>query len=106
MIFSPKKVGRVDLDAVETLANANTVAMVIINPGNPCGNVFSYEHLNKVASRLQRQQKAGILIISDEVYDSIAFGSTRYVPMRVFGSTVPVLTLGSLSKRWMFLVGA
>ncbi|KAK8655286.1 hypothetical protein V6N13_107873 [Hibiscus sabdariffa] len=88
----------VDLDAVETLANANTVAMVIINPGNPCGNVFSYEHLNKVA---ETARKLGILIISDEAYDSIAFGSTRYVPMRVFGSTVPVLTLGSLSKRWI-----
>ncbi|KAK8627239.1 hypothetical protein V6N13_134858 [Hibiscus sabdariffa] len=70
----PEKGWEVDLDAVETLANANTVAMVIINPGNPCGNVFSYEHLNKVA---ETARKLGILIISDEAYDSIAFGSTR-----------------------------
>lgn len=39
----------VDLDAVEALADQNTVAMVIINPGNPCGNVYSYQHLEKVS---------------------------------------------------------
>ncbi|XP_039038187.1 nicotianamine aminotransferase 1-like isoform X2 [Hibiscus syriacus] len=94
----PEKGWEVDLDAIETLADENTVAMVIINPGNPCGNVFSYEHLNKVA---ETARKLGILVVADEAYDNLVFGSTRYVPMRVFGSTVPVLTLGSISKRWI-----
>ncbi|TYI94532.1 hypothetical protein E1A91_D02G210500v1 [Gossypium mustelinum] len=94
----PEKGWEVDLDAVETIADENTVALVIINPGNPCGNVFSYEQLHKVA---ETARKLGILVISDEAYDNLAFGSTRYVPMRVLGSTVPVLTLGSISKRWI-----
>lgn len=41
----------VDLDAVEALADNNTVALVIINPGNPCGNVYSRPHLQKVSSK-------------------------------------------------------
>ncbi|MFQ6629939.1 hypothetical protein Gotur_008153 [Gossypium turneri] len=94
----PEKGWEVDLDAVETIADENTVALVIINPGNPCGNVFSYEQLHKVA---ETARKLGILVISDEAYDNLAFGSTRYVPMRILGSTVPVLTLGSISKRWI-----
>ncbi|KAK8477958.1 hypothetical protein V6N11_070979 [Hibiscus sabdariffa] len=94
----PENGWEVDLDAVETLADENTVAIVIVNPGNPCGNVFSYEQLNKVA---ETARKLGILVVADEAYDNLAFGSTRYVPMRVFGSTVPVLTLGSVSKRWI-----
>ncbi|GMJ13072.1 Tyr Aminotransferase 2 [Hibiscus trionum] len=94
----PEKGWEVDFDAVEALADQNTVAMVIINPGNPCGNVFSYEQLNRVA---ETARKLGILVIADEAYDNLAFGSTRYVPMRIFGSTVPVLTLGSISKRWI-----
>ncbi|XVE66168.1 hypothetical protein DITRI_Ditri08aG0058700 [Diplodiscus trichospermus] len=94
----PEKGWEVDLDSIETLADENTVAVVIINPGNPCGNVFSYDHLKKVA---ETARKLGILVIADEAYDHLAFGSTQYVPMRVFGSTVPVLTLGSISKRWM-----
>ena len=46
----PEKGWEVDLDAVEALADQNTVALVIINPGNPCGNVYSYQHLKKVSS--------------------------------------------------------
>ncbi|XP_059659812.1 nicotianamine aminotransferase 1-like [Cornus florida] len=94
----PEKGWEVDLDGVENLADDKTVAMVIINPGNPCGNVFTYEHLKKVAETARR---LGILVIADEVYDHLVFGSNPFVPMGVFGSIIPVLTLGSLSKSWI-----
>ncbi|CAK9325225.1 unnamed protein product [Citrullus colocynthis] len=94
----PQRGWEVDLDAIETLADKNTVALVIINPGNPCGNVYSYQHLKKIS---ETAEKLGILVIADEVYGHLAFGSKPFVPMGVFGSTVPVLTLGSLSKRWI-----
>ena len=44
----PERGWEVDLDAVEAIADENTIAMVIINPGNPCGSVYSYENLSKV----------------------------------------------------------
>ncbi|KZV52697.1 hypothetical protein F511_23160 [Dorcoceras hygrometricum] len=94
----PEKGWEVDLEAVEALSDENTVAMVIINPGNPCGNVFKYEHLKKVA---ETAKKLGILVISDEVYDHLTFGSSPFVPMGVFASIVPVVTVGSISKRWI-----
>lgn len=40
----------VDLVAVEALADDKTVAIVLINPCNPCGNVFSRQHLQKVST--------------------------------------------------------
>ena len=40
-------------------------------------------------------------MISDEVYDHLAFGKNPFVPMGVFGSVTPVVTLGSISKRWI-----
>jgi aspartate/methionine/tyrosine aminotransferase len=46
-------------------------------------------------------KKLEILVIADEVYGHLAFGKNPFVPMGVFGSEVPVLTLGSLSKRWI-----
>lgn len=46
----PEKGWEVDLHAVDALTDQNTVAMVVINPGNPCGNVYSYQHLEKVSS--------------------------------------------------------
>uniref|UniRef100_M4E1N6 Aminotransferase class I/classII large domain-containing protein n=1 Tax=Brassica campestris TaxID=3711 RepID=M4E1N6_BRACM len=94
----PENGWEIDLDAVESLADENTVALVVINPGNPCGNVYSYLHLMKIA---ETAKKLGILVIADEVYGHLAFGSKPFVPMGVFGSIVPVLTLGSLSKRWI-----
>jgi tyrosine aminotransferase len=45
----PEKQWEVDLDGVEALADENTVAMVIVNPNNPCGSVYSYDHLAKVS---------------------------------------------------------
>ncbi|KAG7024809.1 putative aminotransferase TAT2, partial [Cucurbita argyrosperma subsp. argyrosperma] len=63
-----------------------------------------YEELGfgATVARLQRlQKKLGILVIADEVYGRLGFGSKPFVPMGVFGSTVSVLTLGSLSKRWV-----
>ncbi|CAL0333742.1 unnamed protein product [Lupinus luteus] len=94
----PEKGWEVDLDAIEALADQNTVALVIINPGNPCGNVYSYNHLEKIAEIAGR---LGTIVIADEVYGHLAFGDKPFVPMGVFGSIVPVLTLGSLSKRWL-----
>ncbi|KAK6919111.1 Aminotransferase, class I/classII, partial [Dillenia turbinata] len=81
----PEKGWEVNFDSVEALADKNTVAMVIINPGNPCGSVYSYEHLEKVA---KMAKKLGIIVIADEVYDHLAFGSNPFVPVGVFGSIV------------------
>ncbi|KNA19805.1 hypothetical protein SOVF_058060 [Spinacia oleracea] len=94
----PTKGWEVDLDAVKTLADENTVAIVVINPGNPCGNVYSYHHLSQIADIAK---KLGIVVIADEVYGHLAFGKNPFVPMGTFGSIAPVLTLGSLSKRWL-----
>nr|GLL22886.1 tyrosine aminotransferase-like [Ipomoea trifida] len=94
----PESDWEVDLNAVEALADENTAAMVIINPGNPCGNVFKYQHLKKIA---ETARKLGILVIADEVYDHLTFGDNPFVPMGVFGSISPVITVGSISKRWI-----
>jgi aspartate/methionine/tyrosine aminotransferase len=41
---------KVDLEAVQTLADDNTVAILITNPNNPCGSVYTHEHLAKVSN--------------------------------------------------------
>lgn len=94
----PEKGWEVDLDAVKSLADDNTVAIVVINPGNPCGSVFSSNHMKKIA---ETAKKLGILIISDEVYGHLTFGRNRFIPMGLFGSVAPVITIGSISKRWL-----
>ena len=41
------------------------------------------------------------MVVADEVYHNLSFGTNPFVPMGVFGSVVPVITLGSISKRWL-----
>ncbi|XP_059301322.1 nicotianamine aminotransferase 1-like [Lycium ferocissimum] len=94
----PEKGWEVDLESLQALVDDNTIAIVIINPGNPCGNVFTSEHLQEIA---ETAKKLGILVIADEVYSHLCFGSKPFVPMGVFGSITPILTLGSISKRWI-----
>ncbi|XP_023532401.1 tyrosine aminotransferase-like [Cucurbita pepo subsp. pepo] len=94
----PERNWEVDLDAVEALADERTVALVIINPGNPCGSVYSREHLQKIA---ETASKLGIMVISDEVYANLTFGCNPFVPMGAFSSIAPVVTLGSISKKWV-----
>ncbi|KAH7533394.1 nicotianamine aminotransferase 1 [Ziziphus jujuba] len=94
----PEKAWEVDLDSVEALADRNTTAIFIINPGNPCGNVFTFQHLKKIA---ETARKLGIFVISDEVYAGQAFGSNPFVSMAEFATIVPVIILGSLSKQWV-----
>lgn len=48
----PEKGWEVDLEALEEVADENTVAMVIINPGNPCGNVYTSQHMKKVGQSI------------------------------------------------------
>ena len=46
----PERGWQVDLESVKALADENTVAMVVINPGNPCGSVYSQDHLAQVSN--------------------------------------------------------
>ncbi|ESQ46510.1 hypothetical protein EUTSA_v10000548mg [Eutrema salsugineum] len=94
----PERDWEIDLDALEAAADENTVAMVLINPNNPCGNVYTYDHLNKVA---EMARKLGIMVISDEAYNRVVFGDRPFIPMGMFASIAPVITLGSISKGWV-----
>ncbi|VVA99918.1 unnamed protein product [Arabis nemorensis] len=93
----PENGWEVDLNAIEALADDKTVALVLINPCNPCGNVFLRQHLQKIA---ETASKLGILVIADEVYKDIVFGDKPFVSMAEFAEIVPVMMLGAISKRW------
>jgi len=74
----PERGWEINLDQLHTIVDSNTVAMVIINPSNPCGTTFTHDHLAKVA---ETSKRLGLLIISDEVYAHIVFGEKPFIPV-------------------------
>lgn len=84
----------VDLSALERAITVRTQALLLTNPYNPTGSVFSRAEAERIVA-LARQHD--LWIISDEVYDELYFGEP---PIR-FRELAPerVFTVGSAGKR-------
>lgn len=67
---------RIDAAAIEAKVTPRTKAIVLINPANPTGRVYSREELEALAGVAIRHD---LFVISDEVYEYITFGSARHI---------------------------
>ena len=94
----PHQSWEVDLEDLEKKVNERTKLLVVINPSNPCGSVYSKEHLLELLSWAERHK---ICILSDECYHGMTYERPFY-PLGSLADEVPVFTVGSISK--MFLV--
>jgi len=93
----PDKGWEVDLDSLAAVADDNTCAVLINNPSNPCGAVYSRTHLARVMAACADLK---LPVIADEVYSGMTFGEP-YVACAAVSSNVPVLSVCALSKRWL-----
>lgn len=89
---------QVDLVHLESLIDANTAAILINNPSNPCGSVYSRNHLLEV---LEMAEKHHLPIISDEIYGTMIFGDGQFFPLGSLSKTVPILTVGGIAKEFI-----
>lgn len=55
-----------DLEHLESLIDKNTAAIVVNNPSNPCGSVYSEQHLRDILAIAERNC---VPVIADEIYD-------------------------------------
>lgn len=94
----PENNWEIDLNHLESKIDENTAAIIINNPSNPCGSVYSKNHLLKV---LEIAAKYCIPIISDEVYDYFVFKGHEFHSLGSLSENVPILTCGGLTKRFL-----
>lgn len=63
--LKPNSNWEVDLLDLESQVDSNTAAIVVNNPSNPCGSVYSREHLEEI---LEVAEDNYVPIIADEIY--------------------------------------
>ena len=84
-----------DPDEIEKLVSSRTRAIVLINPINPTGAVYPRELLERIVAIAQRHK---LLLMSDEIYDSILYDGAEFQPLAPLAGDVPCLSFGGLSK--------
>ncbi|EDV29819.1 Tyrosine aminotransferase [Trichoplax sp. H2] len=94
----PERDWEVDIQHMISLIDDRTRAIVIINPSNPCGSVFSRDHLQEI---LQVAEQFKIPIVADEVYRDMVFSDAAFYPIASLTSTVPILSCGGIAKRFV-----
>ncbi|MEE3137959.1 MAG: aminotransferase class I/II-fold pyridoxal phosphate-dependent enzyme [Acidobacteriota bacterium] len=86
-----------DLEHIESLIGPSTRALVVINPNNPTGAVYSDSTRRKLLDLANRHN---LLLLADEVYADLAYDG----PISPIGSLdpeAPVISFSSLSKAYL-----
>jgi len=88
----------VDLGEMEKAVTKKTKAIIFSNPCNPTGKVFSKSELETIAAFAIKHD---LIVVSDETYDFLTYGDTRYVSMAALPQIRSRLVLcGSFSKKF------
>ncbi len=87
-----------DLVDIESKITENTQALVIINPNNPTGAVYSEDMVKALVDIARRHE---LVIFSDEIYEKIIFDDAVHHHAATFaGDDVLCLTFSGLSKAY------
>ncbi|WP_026373541.1 pyridoxal phosphate-dependent aminotransferase [Agrococcus lahaulensis] len=86
-----------DLADVEAKITPRTKAIVVINPNNPTGAVYSREVLQGIVDLARRHS---LLILADEIYDRILYDDAEHVSIATLAPDLLTLTYNGLSKTY------
>lgn len=84
-----------DIDAIESMVGERTRAIVIINPNNPSGAVYSRASLEALVALAERH---GLVILADEIYDQMVYDDAEFLPIAPMVGEGVCLTFSGLSK--------
>ena len=100
-----------DLKDIESKINSKTKGIVIINPNNPTGAVYSEQTLKALVALAE---KHNLVVFADEIYDRIIYDDAVHIPLASLVKNTLCLTFNGLSKTyrlagfrsgWMMMTG-
>lgn len=80
----------VSADAVRAAISGRTRAIVLNNPSNPTGAVYSRAQVEALAKLVVEKD---LLVISDDIYRQLVYGTAEYVSIATFGPEVAARTI-------------
>jgi alanine-synthesizing transaminase len=86
-----------DLDDIRAKITPHTKGLVVINPNNPTGALYSDELLMGL---VQIARDHGLVLLADEVYDKVLYEGEKHTAMASLSTDVLTLTFNSLSKAY------
>lgn len=86
-----------NLDDIRAKITSRTKGIVVINPNNPTGALYSTDLLNGIVD-IAREH--GLVIFADEVYDKVLYDGVEHTAIASLSTDVLTLTLNSLSKSY------
>ena len=84
-----------DLNDIESKITNRTKSIVIINPNNPTGALYSEDILLKIADIAR---KNNLMVFSDEIYDRLVMDELAHTSIASLAPDVPMVTMNGLSK--------
>jgi len=100
-----------DIADIEAKLSPDTRALVIINPNNPTGAVYSKEILLELIELARRHD---LILFTDEIYSKIVYDEAEYIPLASLADDLFIVSFNGLSKSyrlagfrsgWMILSG-
>jgi alanine-synthesizing transaminase len=86
-----------DLDDIRAKITPRTKGIVVINPNNPTGALYSVDLLLAI---VEIARKHGLVIFADEVYDKVLYDDVKHTAIASLSEDVLTLTFNSLSKSY------
>ncbi len=87
-----------DLGDIARKQNSGTRAIIVGNPNNPTGAVYSRATLERIVDFARRNN---LVIFADEIYDKLILDGEPHVSLAALAADVPVVTFNGLSKSYL-----
>ena len=87
-----------DIDDIKSKINQKTKAIILINPNNPTGSLYTEENLRQI---IDLALEHNLVIFADEIYDKLLFDGKQHISIASLNKDVSCITFGGLSKNYM-----
>ena len=86
-----------NIDDMRAKITANTKGIVVINPNNPTGAIYSDQSLKAIVSLAE---EFGLIIFADEIYDKTLYEGKTHTSIASLSEDVLMITFNGLSKNY------